>query len=58
MEDVGGERRLKTRTKNYALRIINLYCSLDKSTVNQVLGRQILRSGTSVGAHYREASRG
>src|SRR5580698_7444799 len=54
----GENRRLKVRTKQYALRIIRRYSSLDKSNVNQVLGRQLLRSGTSVGAHYREASRG
>ena len=52
------ERDLKKRTKSYALRIIRLYSSLEKTTVTQVLGRQLLRSGTSVGAHYREASRG
>ncbi len=51
------ERDLKIRTKDYAIRIIRLYGSLDKTTVSQVLGRQVLRSGTSVGAHYREASR-
>jgi len=48
---------LKQRTKKFALRIIRLYSSLDKSAVAQVLGRQLLRSGTSVGAHYREACR-
>jgi four helix bundle protein len=52
------ERDLKKRTKQYALRIIRLYSSLDKNAVAQVLGRQMLRSGTSVGAHYREATRG
>jgi four helix bundle protein len=30
----------------------------EKGDVSQVLGRQMLRSGTSVGAHYREVSRG
>lgn len=46
---------LRTRTKDYALRIIKLYSALPKSTEAQVLGKQLLRSGTSVGAHYREA---
>jgi four helix bundle protein len=57
MED--GERfsAMKTRTKQYALRIIRLFASLAKDSVSQVLGRQLLRSGTSVGAHYREACR-
>jgi len=34
-----------------------MYAALPKSTVGQVIGKQILRSGTSVGAHYREASK-
>ncbi len=48
---------LRTRTKTFALRIIRLYASLPTSTLAQVLGKQVLRSGTSVGAHYREACR-
>ena len=48
---------LQARTKQYALRILRLYCALPKTTEAQVLGRQMLRSGTSVGAHYREAMR-
>jgi four helix bundle protein len=48
---------LKERTKAFALRIIRLYSALPKSTEGQVIGRQLLRSGTSVGAHYREAIR-
>jgi hypothetical protein len=39
---------LITRTKNFALAIIRLYATLPKTTEAQVLGRQILRSGTSV----------
>src|SRR2546428_13564999 len=50
---------LKIRTKAYALRIIRMYSALPKSdAAAQVLGKQVLRSGTSVGANYREASRG
>ena len=50
---------LKRRTKQLALRIIRMYAALPKNnTVAQVLGKQVLRSGTSVGANYREASRG
>ena len=48
---------LRQRTKDFALRITKLYTALPKSTEAQVLGKQILRSGTSVGAHYREATR-
>ena len=48
---------LQIRTKEFALRVIRLYCALPKSTEAQVLGKQVLRSGTSVGANYREANR-
>lgn len=46
------ERDLMQRTKDYALRIIRLYVALPKTTEAQVL-----RSGTSIGAHYREGNR-
>jgi len=49
---------LKERTKLFALRIIRLFGTLPKTTEAQVLGKQLLRSGTSVGANYREAHRG
>src|SRR3954470_23769854 len=48
---------LRTRTKQFALRIIRLYTALPTSSVGQVIGKQLLRSGTSVGAHYREGCR-
>lgn len=48
---------LRDRTKQYALRIIRIYSALAKTGIAQVLGKQVLRSGTSVGAHYREACR-
>ena len=48
---------LKNRTKAFALRIIRLYQALPKSGEAQVIGKQILRSGTSIGAQYREACR-
>ncbi|MGE5262490.1 MAG: four helix bundle protein [Acidobacteriota bacterium] len=53
----GKPRELKERTKCFALNIIRLYGSLPKTVEAQVLGKQVLRSGTSVGAHYREAQR-
>jgi len=52
-----GTVELRERTRSYALRIIKLYSSLPKTTLAQVMGKQILRSGTSVGAQYREANR-
>jgi four helix bundle protein len=48
---------LKERTKNIALRIIRLVEALPKSKTADVIGRQLLRSGTSVGANYRAACR-
>ena len=48
---------LKERTKQFALRIIKLYSSLPKTELAQVIGKQLLRSGTSVRAQYREGYR-
>jgi four helix bundle protein len=48
---------LRERTKQFALRVIKLYCALPQTTVAQVIGKQVLRSGTSVGANFREAFR-
>ncbi len=49
---------LAQRTKTFALRIIRLYSALPKNKLARVIGDQMLRSGTSVGAHCREAFRG
>ncbi len=48
---------LKRRTKDFALRIIKLVAALPRNRVGEVLGRQVLKSGTSIGANYREALR-
>jgi four helix bundle protein len=48
---------LRERTKEFALRIIRLFSALPKTVEARVLGKQLLRSGTSVGANYREAYR-
>ncbi|HXG12156.1 MAG TPA: four helix bundle protein [Gemmataceae bacterium] len=48
---------LKLRTRQFAIRVIRLFSALPNTTEAQVLGKQLLRSGTSVGAHYREAMR-
>jgi four helix bundle protein len=42
---------LKARTMAFALRVVRLYGVLPKTTEAQVIGKQLLRSGTSVGAH-------
>jgi len=51
------QKDLKKRTKAFALRVIRLVESLPKVPTAAVLGRQLLRSGTSVGANYRAACR-
>ena len=48
---------LRERTTEFALRIVRMYVSLPKTTEAQTLGKQALRSGTSVGAQYREGIR-
>jgi four helix bundle protein len=58
MMNAENQRDLKLRTKEFAGRVIRLFAALPKDTAAQVLGRQLLRSGTSVGANYREANRG
>jgi four helix bundle protein len=57
MMNKGRGSELANRTKQFALAVIRLYSQLPKSTEAQVIGRQVLRSGTSVGAQYREAIR-
>ncbi|MCL4266353.1 MAG: four helix bundle protein [Anaerolineae bacterium] len=51
------EYDLRQRTKSFALRVIRLYTALPKSEEAQVIGKQVLRSATSVGSNYREAYR-
>lgn len=48
---------LERRTKSFALQIIGLVGALPTNRVANVLGSQLLRSGTSIGANYREANR-
>ncbi|MGH7993868.1 MAG: four helix bundle protein [Limisphaerales bacterium] len=48
---------MKKRTKAYANRIVKLCCSLPVNWVARTLGKQLLRSGTSVGANYRAVCR-
>lgn len=47
----------RERTKTFAIGIIHLYASLSKETSVQVCGKQMLRSGTSIAANFREAYR-
>lgn len=48
---------LRERTKAFALRILHLFRSLPRATEAQIIGKQLLRSGTSVAANYRAACR-
>lgn len=49
---------IQERTENFAIRVINAYCELDKRSFNdagKILSKQFLRSGTSIGANCAEA---
>ena len=48
---------MRQRTKRFALRIIRLCSALPNDRAGEVLGKQVLKSGTSIGANYREALR-
>jgi len=52
------EQEFKDRTKQIALRFIRLVESLPNSHTAQIIGKQLLRSATSVGANYRAVCRG
>ncbi len=52
-----GERDLKQRTKRYALQVIMLIDQLPRTRSAEVIGRQLLRCATYVGANYRAARR-
>jgi len=57
-ESLESRGRLLERTKAFAVRVVRLYIAIKKGDLAaQVLGKQVLRSGTSVGAQYREATR-
>jgi four helix bundle protein len=57
MNSLDKATELKKRTKNFAIRIVNIFRSLPHSPDAQTLGKQLLRSGTSVGANYRAVCR-
>ena len=52
------KRDLQERTKQFALSVIRTFSIIPKTTEAHILGKQLLRSSTSVGANYREAYRG
>jgi four helix bundle protein len=49
--------QLRERTKQFAIRVIHLFRALPNATDAQIMGKQLLRSGTSVGANYRAVCR-
>jgi len=52
------EQELKDRTKQFALRVMQLVDALPNTISGRAIGNQLVRSGTSVGANYRAACRG
>ena len=56
-KDVMTRDEMRARTKTYASRIVKLCFALPNNWIAQTLGRQLLRSGTSVGANYRAVCR-
>jgi four helix bundle protein len=57
MERTDYAQYLRDRTQNFAVTIISLYRSLSKSEVNRLIGRQLLKAASSVGANYRAVCR-
>lgn len=57
MQNMATVNNLKDRTKKFSIDVVALVAELPKSVVAEVLGKQILRSATSVGANYRAACR-
>lgn len=51
------KKELEDRTKTFALYVIKFVSALPKSEVSRVVGYQLLKAGTSIGANYREANR-
>ena len=54
----GEPEQLRERTKKFANRIVKLFRALPRTGEAEVIGKQLLRAGTSVGANYRAACRG
>jgi four helix bundle protein len=57
MNKLDRAKQLQDRTKTFAVRIIHAFTALPKLEAARIIGRQFLRSGTSVAANYRTASR-
>ena len=57
MNKLDRAKQLQDRTKTFAVAVIHAFAALPKSDAARIIGRQFLRSGTSVAANYRAASR-
>lgn len=55
-EKKSDRQEMETRTKDFALRVVKLVSALPKGQLSNVLGYQLLKSGTSIGANYCEAN--
>ena len=55
MDRLDQARQLQNRTKKFAIRIIKAFAGLPKNEAARTIGRQLLRSGTSLAANYRTA---
>ena len=51
------QSELRNRTFEFARSVVRLVSTMPKSDITRILGNQLLRSGTSIGANYREAAR-
>jgi four helix bundle protein len=57
MNTLNRAKELQDRTKRFAIRIINAFAQLPKDEATRIIGRQFLRSGTSLAANYRASCR-
>ncbi len=57
MASIREAEKLKERTKKFAVRVVMMFRALSKAPEARILGRQVIRSGTSVAANYRAACR-
>lgn len=51
------QEQMKARTREFAIRVVRLFRALPKTEEARIIGRQVLRSGTSVAANYRAVGR-
>lgn len=57
MSEAYAAEELKKRSKQFAIRIVKVFRALPKTDEARILGKQVLRSGTSVAANYRSVCR-